>query len=764
MQKLSLLIIVAILAITAPILARQINEITRFTYNHLAVDFDEYQGSIVGYEDRVFITSYGRLQELQKQPNGELTQIASFESGYFDECAPVIDLEEEALYCAYYKGLFYDRMFYIVKYDLSTTPITQIATTIPTYINDGITFEIRLLMWGDYLLTVSTDNFGNYVILRLNKRTFQFEDPILTNISGADHPHIQRHFIKDNYFFVQSHTPPILDWNIYIYDLSLDQPFAESVQIIEYNEGLADMYVIDNKLYLLTDSIRIYDVTDMDNISLTFAITPEYDNTFPYFEALLYNDTHLIAFRGQGYPYYHQELHIFDISDTENPVMVHDEIINYGGTGRPLYIADDKLYVSAKRYIGIYDLTANFAKTMFGRDRNDYRIVDEYVVINPRYSNEVQIYSLLEENPNVITITKEDLTSDVYNIRYFQIVNNRLFALTHEDVGWFVNVNSKLDVYDIGDGTAQLIGSVAMGDNSYPDRLKVTGEYIVISGSNVGNRVYQYTENGDFMLISEFSGMVERSAGYTPQQYLLNYVSNGQVEFRDISNPHIVLDTATFPLVNSSGAFYRINENIVCKYRLPGHTFYSFDEAHMFTATYNTSTYRNLEVYNEIAAFVDPSDDTTIHFFDIHDGIPRALAQEDFGYVAPIIKVFTNENKMVLHSRAGIHVYDIEYTVSESDVVTVPAEATLHSNYPNPFNPSTTISFSLACSGAVSIDVYNVRGQRVRSLVSGVYEAGEHSVVWNGVSDDGVRVGSGVYFYRMVSGGYVSVRKMLLLK
>jgi len=96
---------------------------------------------------------------------------------------------------------------------------------------------------------------------------------------------------------------------------------------------------------------------------------------------------------------------------------------------------------------------------------------------------------------------------------------------------------------------------------------------------------------------------------------------------------------------------------------------------------------------------------------------------------------------------------------------TLSAGAGLLGNYPNPFNPSTTISFSLGNEGFVALDVYNVRGQRVRSLVRGVYGAGVHKVVWNGVSDDGRSVGSGVYFYRMVSGGqYVGVKKMLLIK
>jgi len=102
--------------------------------------------------------------------------------------------------------------------------------------------------------------------------------------------------------------------------------------------------------------------------------------------------------------------------------------------------------------------------------------------------------------------------------------------------------------------------------------------------------------------------------------------------------------------------------------------------------------------------------------------------------------------------------------VSDSDEVTVPLSTALVGNYPNPFNPETVISFSLGAEGLVNLDIYNVRGQKVRSLAGGAYGVGVHSVVWNGCSDDGRSVGSGVYFYRMVSGEYVGVKKMLLVK
>ena len=89
---------------------------------------------------------------------------------------------------------------------------------------------------------------------------------------------------------------------------------------------------------------------------------------------------------------------------------------------------------------------------------------------------------------------------------------------------------------------------------------------------------------------------------------------------------------------------------------------------------------------------------------------------------------------------------------------------TMEQNTPNPFNPTTTISFSIPKDDKVELKVYNIKGQLVKTLVKDHLEAGTHKAVWNGDNDTGKRVSSGVYLYRLESGGRAKVRKMLLLK
>lgn len=95
---------------------------------------------------------------------------------------------------------------------------------------------------------------------------------------------------------------------------------------------------------------------------------------------------------------------------------------------------------------------------------------------------------------------------------------------------------------------------------------------------------------------------------------------------------------------------------------------------------------------------------------------------------------------------------------------TVPTEFALGQNYPNPFNPTTTIEFSLAEAGHARLCIYNAAGQLVAELVNGQYAVGKHAVKWNAVDGNGNRVASGLYLYRLETGGKVMQKKLVLMK
>jgi hypothetical protein len=94
----------------------------------------------------------------------------------------------------------------------------------------------------------------------------------------------------------------------------------------------------------------------------------------------------------------------------------------------------------------------------------------------------------------------------------------------------------------------------------------------------------------------------------------------------------------------------------------------------------------------------------------------------------------------------------------------VPQTFALQPNYPNPFNPNTVIRYQLPAAAAVRLEVYDVLGQKVRTLAQGDTEPGFHRVMWDGRDEGGRAVAGGVYFYRLQAGEFTQVRKLLLLK
>jgi parallel beta-helix repeat protein len=94
----------------------------------------------------------------------------------------------------------------------------------------------------------------------------------------------------------------------------------------------------------------------------------------------------------------------------------------------------------------------------------------------------------------------------------------------------------------------------------------------------------------------------------------------------------------------------------------------------------------------------------------------------------------------------------------------LPSVYGLSQNYPNTFNPSTQIAYQLPQAGHVSLKIYNIKGELVRTLVNKYKEAGYHTVIWDGKNENGEEVASGVYFYRMVSNDFKATKKMIMLK
>jgi hypothetical protein len=133
-------------------------------------------------------------------------------------------------------------------------------------------------------------------------------------------------------------------------------------------------------------------------------------------------------------------------------------------------------------------------------------------------------------------------------------------------------------------------------------------------------------------------------------------------------------------------------------------------------------------------------------------------------------KIRKSSNGEIYYFSSGINGYQVyllnfvDFFVTNDDAIIEAPIVFLH-NYPNPFNPSTTISFSIPEKADINLSIYNIKGQKVNTLAHREFERGMHKVVWNGKDKNNKAVSSGVYFYKLdVNGRTEAVKKCLLLK
>jgi len=164
---------------------------------------------------------------------------------------------------------------------------------------------------------------------------------------------------------------------------------------------------------------------------------------------------------------------------------------------------------------------------------------------------------------------------------------------------------------------------------------------------------------------------------------------------------------------------------------------------------YVNSENNGLKVFN----VTDISAPTMVASYDMLNSARGIIARNGLAYVA--------------EKEGGFSIYRNELLVAIDPQEMLPTTLNLQQNYPNPFNPSTMIQFSIPQTmnaELVNMNVYNVLGQNIRTLVNRNLEAGSYQILWNGLNSNGQQVPAGMYIYRLESAGQVISNKMVLIK
>ncbi len=161
---------------------------------------------------------------------------------------------------------------------------------------------------------------------------------------------------------------------------------------------------------------------------------------------------------------------------------------------------------------------------------------------------------------------------------------------------------------------------------------------------------------------------------------------------------------------------------------------------------------------NALGISFDISYGETVEFSESFS-CPSQLVPENCELVVWVQSDYMRE----VYQAARVRIEDLG-PVSIDDAVELPSNFCLAQNYPNPFNAKTTIFYSLEKESRVTIDIYDLSGRRVASIVNSNQPAGDHQVIWDGADSDGNPVSSGVYFYRLIVEDKSLTRRMTLLK
>lgn len=145
-------------------------------------------------------------------------------------------------------------------------------------------------------------------------------------------------------------------------------------------------------------------------------------------------------------------------------------------------------------------------------------------------------------------------------------------------------------------------------------------------------------------------------------------------------------------------------------------------------------------------------------------GLDIQLKDSGNGHIYGIMKGDTGEETILELKPAGNIDADLDKALEETPAEALPRGFELKQNHPNPFNPNTRISFTIPEAEHVQLQIFNVNGRKVRTLVDGSLEAGEHTYEWDSTDDAGRKVATGVYFYRLTAGDVTATKKMTLIK
>jgi len=718
-----------------------IDNITEITNPQLCFDYDRYSSTLMHYRGRLISANISTIEEHIIQDDGTLQRISRFEKlAYLGRAF----IDEGRYY--YVETPSPDYFTNIYCFDLTPTPM-ELITCITVDLGDMYT---ETLFFNDEYIMIAS--YSETRTALISKETLQ----VVGYIDGlyGEHIFMQGNIIVQPYW-VQGNTRLVIS----TIDADHVITMISSVDIIGFGTGIRNIAYKDNKAILsLFTGVVVVDFSDVYQPFIYSAIP----QTYGFQSATIAGD---ILFAGDVF----NKLWVYRMLGPEQYTLIYTEesipSTTGGGHGNICYV-EPFLYFNVGFYTIIYNV--NNGITFVDTNGNSWTpragfsiSENDLYFINVNYNDHTQtIYSAFDGSL-LCTLYYDTFSPGIHDV--FRVKDDRLYV-SYLGMG----DTRTVDIYQLQNQEAVLISS--------SPNASTVGGYMNFIGNNLFSQAFDSSSQDPFSVtayeidndtinyIGAFGGKITMTDYCSePSDYLLN-LTNDRIYIRDIPNFEDILFNVALPANApiTPNILHYDNSHFVLRGTTQSQAYYfSIDDQQLtpLTPIFSTDESSYPSIHNEVITINGKYGQPSEYYTIINNRI-NMVGSQSFNRDISHTFFFPERNKMVQLATSGVWIYDIEYTtVSDSDEVIKPLETYLIGNYPNPFNPETTISYVLAKEGIVSIEVYNIKGQKVKTLVEGLRAAGRHNVVWNGND-----VSSGVYFYKMASEGYVGVKKMVLVK
>ncbi len=739
--------------------------LTALEINHLQ-NIDRcvnYTSTISLYDNNLFISARGSLEIYEINHNNNLNLV----NYYYEYIDPISIIYNDSLILAYSRASFTEQ--YHTNSKLLIYRIYHNRLEVSNQIFFPNIYDITKLSVNAQYYFV-TNNAPNPVTYVIEKNSMQE----VTTLSIGN-----LYEVKDNYLFIN--TTFNNQAQLTILDISnINEPqLISEVVLGDIQQNLS--YKFHNNLLFITRNrdIIIVDISNINNPTVITHIT-DIPN--------LYNNNFIIdlLFYGNYIIFYNQssKMWIYDISDITNPLLT--EIINdfeeSDYYSPHMIIKDNTLFcVTKKDKISKMDLEniTNITKNIGSPSW-------QYLIYSANIQNSL-FYTQIDNYGNAILKYYNSETSNHENIytNYAifpgsSIKNDSLFFFTS-----YQNNQRILNELKVTENNVSIINQTQIEDNYiYP--ILLGNNLIIKNYENDTNLIFPLTSDNlididNYTLFSfDSETKLVNYSKYCDTDYLFfEYYSNNMKKIKVFENnsPFNLISELNLSTPKHNGFDYSYlldNHHIVTTEKMdfltlkkklfyisPPDTVLLLDtmiDDYLYIGFVNNNLFYEKKVNMETDLF-------NVKFITIQNGSFEPIYNYEFNYEIFSLQFLQDSNKFYAVGRYYIQEYSYQLTGSEDDYITPISDIQLI-NYPNPFNPQTTISFSLDnIKKHTEIEIFNLKGQKIKNLKIDNPKIGKNTVIWNGKDNNNRQVASGIYLYSLKQDGkIIQTEKMIMLK